>query len=47
LLFVVEGWKDIRDPEVKFAGAGVLVVTFIVHKVIKWILFKDEKSPTK
>ena len=43
---IVEGWNDVRDPEMKFAGAGVLVATFIVHKVINWILLKDEKKPT-
>jgi len=43
---IVEGWNDVRDPEMKFTGAGVLVATFIVHKVINWILLKDEKKPT-
>ena len=43
---IVEGWNDVHDPEMKFAGAGVLVATFIVHKVINWVLLKDEKKPT-
>jgi len=43
---IVEGWNDVRDPEMKFTGAGVLVATFIVHKVINWVLLKDEKKPT-
>ena len=43
---IVEGWNDVRDPEMKFTGAGVLVATFIVHKVINKILLKDEKKPT-
>ena len=41
---MVEGWNDVDDPEMKFTGAGVLVATFIVHKVINWILLKDEKN---
>ena len=41
---IVEGWNDVDDPEMKFTVAGFLVATFIVHKVINWILLKDEKN---
>ena len=43
IFFVVEGWNKSDDNEVAF-GAGVLIATYIVHKVINWILLKDEKN---
>ena len=43
IFFVGEGWNKSDDTEVAF-GAGVLIATYIVHKVINWILLKDEKN---
>ena len=37
-------YKGERDPTELYVLFGVLVATFIVHKVINWILLKDEKN---
>lgn len=43
VVMVGEGWKSKDDTQVAF-GLGILVATFIVHKIVNWILLKDEKN---
>ena len=33
----------IRDPNQGYLALGILVGTFILHKVINWILLRDDK----
>lgn len=40
---VVEGWNDVRETEMKFAGAGVLVEIFIVLTVSTGYLLRTKR----
>lgn len=40
---MIEGWNGTDDT--RFAGGvGFLVATFVIHKIVNWILLKDEKN---
>ena len=38
--------NGVRDETDLIIPVAVLVVTYIVHKLVNWILLKNEKKPT-